>query len=437
MACEMKRILFECTQIYESRGTSGIPRVVRNLAESGPAAASEYGIEWVPIIIRGRRIYPVQVRPASYDNQPTAIVSVQRQLEQWLGAGIGGRFSETLRRVHRRLSKSLYPRTFVRFVNGLWRRCLVPELQVTSQDVLILGGSAWRKPARTAVELAKQHGMPIGVIIHDLIPIDHPEFFSPRAAAVFGEWIDGLMRVTDFSLAISRTTRERLWQYAVQQHPERAWTPAQFAQFELGSKLDTRPIGGRFRHDLAQAFEGGNGAPTYLTVATIEPRKNHAFLLDAFEQVWADQPHVRLCIVGRIGWLCDGILRRIRSHPRYGRSLFMYNDLSDGELDYCYRYAKAFLFPSKAEGFGLPIVEALSYGLPTLVSDIPIHREVGTEFCTFFDLSDAASLARHPVWHRLRSVGPAVWPAQVPGRQPLLHAFARSLRARWRNRPGV
>lgn len=394
MAHEIWRILFECTQIYESRGTSGIPRVVRNLAEAGQAAASERGIELVPIVIRGRRMYPVQLRPASLDNRPTAIVSMQRQIERWLGAELGGQFAGTAQRVRRRLHNIFYPRTLVRAAAGVWRHCLIPELQATPQDLLVLGGSAWNQPARTAVELAKQRGMLVGAIVYDLIPVDHPEFFSPRAAAAFGEWIDEVMRVVDFSLAISRATRDRLWQFAIQRHPQRPWNPSQFASFVLGSKIDTRPVGGRFRHDLRQAFEGENAAPTYLTVATIEPRKNHEFLLDAFEQVWAVHPNVRLCIVGRIGWLCDGFLRRVRSHPRYGRSLFMFNDLSDGELDYCYGHAKAFLFASKAEGFGLPIVEALSYGLPVLVSDIPIHREVGNEFCAYFDLSEAATLAR-------------------------------------------
>lgn len=412
MAHETRRILLECTQIYESHGTTGIPRVVRNLAESGRIAASERGMELVPIVIRGQRMYSVKVRPASLDNRPTAIVSMQRQIERWLGPKRGGQFARTTQRVRTRLRKSLYPRTLVRSVAGVWRRCLVPELEATPGDVLVLGGSAWSQSARTAVELAKRHGLRVGAIVYDLIPVDHPEFFLPRAADVFRTWIDEVVRVADFSLAISRTTRNRLWQYAVQRHPERPWNPNQFASFVLGCKLDTRPVGGRFRHDLRQAFDGGNGAPTYLTVATIEPRKNHAFLLDAFEQVWAAHPNVRLCIVGRIGWLSDGVVRRIRSHPRYGRDLFMFNDLSDGELDYCYGHAKAFLFASKAEGFGLPIVEALSYGLPVLASDIPIHREVGHDFCTYFELSDAATLARQIDGLERSGSLPAVAPAK-------------------------
>lgn len=394
MAANMKRILLECTQIYESRGTTGIPRVVRNLAESGPAAASEQGIELVPVIVRGRRFYPVQVRPAGHDTHPTASVSFLRKLEGRLGAPFGPPLTRAVQRVQRRMAKSLHPRTFLRFLDGLRRRCLVAELHATRQDVLVLSGSAWKKPVATAVELAKQSGMPVGFISYDLIPIDHPEYFSSRAVGVFREWIDHVLVNLDFALAISQTTRDRLWQYAIEQHGQRAWHPSQFTHFRQGSMIDTRRVGGETRGDLAAAFDDRQAAPTYLTVATIEPRKNHGFLLDAFDLVWAAHPQVRLCIAGRIGWLCNEVVDRIRSHPRYGRNLFLFNDLSDAELDYCYRHARAFLFPSKAEGYGLPIVEALSYGLPVMASDIPIHREVGGSCCGYFDLSDAAGLAQ-------------------------------------------
>ncbi len=394
MTREIRRILLECTQIYESRGTTGIPRVVRNLAEAGQVAAGERGLELLPVVMRGSRMYAAHVRPAGLDNRPTATVAIQRRVERWLGFEYGSRFANVAQRVRTRLRKSLYPRTLVRSVASVWRRYAATELEITPNDVLVLSGSAWNQSARAATELAKQQGLPIGAIIYDLIPVDHPEFFSSRAAGVFRTWIDEVARVADFSLAISQATRERFWQFAVQQHPQRRWTPPQFASFALGSKIDTRVAGGRFRHDLTRAFGGSSGASTYLMVATIEPRKNHAFLLDAFEQVWAARPEVRLCIVGRIGWLCDSLLRRIRNHPRFGQTLFMFNDLSDGELDYCYRQASAFVFPSRAEGFGLPIVESLSYGLPVLVSDIPIHREVGREFCAYFPLADAADLAR-------------------------------------------
>jgi glycosyltransferase involved in cell wall biosynthesis len=88
------------------------------------------------------------------------------------------------------------------------------------------------------------------------------------------------------------------------------------------------------------------------------------------------------------------MIRRIKKHPRFKKNIFMFNKVSDTELSYCYRNSKALIFPSLAEGFGLPIVEALRHGLPVLASDIPIHREAGGDFCTYFDINDPESLAK-------------------------------------------
>ena len=127
-------------------------------------------------------------------------------------------------------------------------------------------------------------------------------------------------------------------------------------------------------------------------MGTLEPRKNHAMLLDAFERVWRTHPQSRLVIVGRFGWMCNDLVKRILHHAQYARSLFLFTNLSDAELAYCYEHATAFVFPSHAEGFGLPIVEALQHGLPVMASDIPIHREVVSDFCAYFDQHDPEEL---------------------------------------------
>jgi alpha-1,2-rhamnosyltransferase len=128
-------------------------------------------------------------------------------------------------------------------------------------------------------------------------------------------------------------------------------------------------------------------------VSTIEPRKNHGYLLDAFERAWAAGSTARLCIAGRIGWKCDALLERIRNHPELNRRLFMFNDLSDTSLEYAYAQASALVFPSFVEGFGLPLVEAMQRGLPAMGSDIAVFREIGGEFMAYFDLLDPQSLA--------------------------------------------
>ncbi len=85
-------------------------------------------------------------------------------------------------------------------------------------------------------------------------------------------------------------------------------------------------------------------------------------------------------------------MNRIHTHERLDRNLYCFHDLNDSELGYCYENAKMLLFPSIAEGFGLPIVEGLMHRLPVMASDIPIHREVGRDHIGYFDLDAPADL---------------------------------------------
>ena len=135
-------------------------------------------------------------------------------------------------------------------------------------------------------------------------------------------------------------------------------------------------------------------APVYLMVSTIEPRKNHAYLLDAFERIWAEDSEACLCFVGKIGWKTEQLIERIRQHPQFQKKLFMFNDLSDRELEHCYTHARSLVFPSYVEGFGLPLVEAMQRGLPAMASDIPVFREIGGDSMVYFDLEQPETLAR-------------------------------------------
>jgi glycosyltransferase involved in cell wall biosynthesis len=120
-------------------------------------------------------------------------------------------------------------------------------------------------------------------------------------------------------------------------------------------------------------------------VSTLEPRKNHGYLLDAFELLWKSGLNVNLLLIGKVGWKCKGLIKRILSHPEYNRRLFMLNRVADTELEYCYRMARCLLLPSFVEGFGLPLVEAMQRGIPAMASDIPVFREVGGDYIAYFD----------------------------------------------------
>ncbi len=125
--------------------------------------------------------------------------------------------------------------------------------------------------------------------------------------------------------------------------------------------------------------------PYILNVDTLEPRKNHAILLDALR--WL--PDLQFVQCGRTGWGVTSVLERARSLPR----VTLRGYVSESELDSLYRGAIAAVFPSIYEGFHLPALDALSAGCPVIASDIPVHREVLGEAAIFVPCHDAEAWA--------------------------------------------
>lgn len=267
------------------------------------------------------------------------------------------------------------------------------ELECHRGDVLVLLDSSWHADFFSHAERLKQQGVGIVAVVYDLIPLTHPQFCDGPLVKVFDTWFEWVARTADGFIAISETICEEVRADVTRRlgvaEAGRRW----YHYFHLGSELDQASGAGEIRNAVRTLFAGQHAV--YLMVSTIEPRKNHAYLLDAFERLWTAEPDTRatLCIVGRVGWKCAPLIARIKNHPELGKRLFMFNDLSDTELEFCYRHGKSLVFPSYVEGFGLPLVEAMQRGLPAMASDIPVFREIGADFLAYFQLNDPASLA--------------------------------------------
>ena len=119
-------------------------------------------------------------------------------------------------------------------------------------------------------------------------------------------------------------------------------------------------------------------------MSTIEPRKGHAQLLDAFDLLWKDGIDLSLVFVGRRGWLVRALCRRISRHPELNRRLFWFSGLSDAALNALYDRAQCVVVASEAEGYGLSVVEGANHQKPLLVRDIPAFREVAPQGAHFF-----------------------------------------------------
>lgn len=404
------RFLIECTYVYEHpQDNSGIQRVVRNVVNN--LKHLNTSIECIPVMLKHDKVYRVK------SLAPTVERKLTPRLQSWLTTQ-HDRLGKLRQRIN--LYQAARERTgpfrnspLLRDMLGIACRigrlgCVVPrkilsyislnyvdtsraeELECRPDDVLILLDSSWHADFFPVAERLKSEGIRIVSVIYDLIPLTHPQFCDEGLVRVFEHWFDWVTRTADGFIAISKTIIEQVQHEVQWRLGQEAATQRWFDYFHLGSDLDQANPHMVVRQEVKQMFRQ---RPVYLMVSTIEPRKNHKYLLDAFEQLWSQGQNVGLCFIGKVGWKTEQLIERIRQHPQLGKQLFMWNDLSDRELEYCYMNARSLVFPSYVEGFGLPLVEAMQRGLPAMASDIPVFREIGGDAMAYFGLSDPSTLA--------------------------------------------
>ena len=388
---QIKRVLLECSNTWEGDVNTGIQRAVRNIVKEAPGIEKGLGIEVIPVVVKFNRFFQAREEPAEALSKAGYFYSLKRSYYKI--RPFFRRFSPIERIEHFLV---LYAR---RVASAICDVLLLPlrfksysksKIIPAKGDVLLLLDSSWMYPIWPAVKKAKKNGAVIGLVVYDIIPLRHPDFFPPVIAKRFSRWFEQAIEHVDFLVAISETVQNEVRAYLKQNYPQYQ-DSCRVGIFPLGCALDN--ISNK-KSDVSRPKAALEGKNIFLAVGTIESRKNHSYLLDAFDLAWQQCPDVKLCIIGKIGWLSEQVVNRIKKHPLFKKNLFMFSDASDTELDYYYRHSKALICPSFVEGFGLPIVEALSYGLPVLASDIPIHREVGKYFCAYFDIRDPACLAK-------------------------------------------
>lgn len=402
----MTRLLVDCTYVYDHPSdNSGIQRVVRNVIRELPANDPQR--ECIPVVMLQGELYEVKSL-APLPTKGLDLAGLRAKLQQF--ANLFWLRQRTLER-RRPFSQSIWARRLlfwgcrlfsvaclsipIRLIDRILTREQVPARSVPLQhragDQLVLLDSSWHSGFFPLAERLKRDGVGIISVVYDLIPLTHPQFCDAGLVKVFNHWFDWIARTADGYMAISTTIRDQVREELVRRIGEQQAQERWFDYFHLGSELDLVDPNIKVDQDLQRMLE--KPEPVFLMVSTIEPRKNHAYLLDAFERAWASGSQARLCIVGKIGWKCEALIERIERHPQLNKRLFMFNSLSDQSLEHAYQHATALVFPSYVEGFGLPLVEAMQRGLPAMGSDIAVFREIGGDFMVYFDLDDPQSLA--------------------------------------------
>ncbi|MCA0996017.1 glycosyltransferase family 4 protein [Alloyangia pacifica] len=207
----------------------------------------------------------------------------------------------------------------------------------------------------------------IAVLLHDTIPLDWPQFQRDGSVETFAAFLRRVGQSADLVICNSEVTRRDMLRHLSGQR-----TPQSFVA-HLGVP---RPMPGT-------APQGPwTDGPYFVVLGTIEPRKNHALLLD----IWRDlAPPAHLLICGQRGWRNEDVFAALdaglpRVHELPG--------LTDAEIAALLRQSTGLLFPSHAEGYGLPPVEAAALGVPVLSAPLPVVQEVLGDNPVYADESD-------------------------------------------------
>jgi glycosyltransferase involved in cell wall biosynthesis len=263
----------------------------------------------------------------------------------------------------------------------------------TAGDVFFEPDSTWTELLNrgSLFRLLKSRGVIVVLLNHDVIPVLLPQVCHPNTLISFSECIADHLQYADYALTTSGGV-ERDLRAVAQRFLGRSITTC---VIRLGADFEAQaPAGaagkGVEEAAFAAAFPELAGLRFLLSVGTIEPRKNHGLLLEAFRRL--DAADAGLVIVGRQGWMSDAFLAAYTGHPTYGQRLFWYTALNDAALVSLYRQAYAAVLPSLYEGYGLPAVEALSQGCVTVCSDAGSLAEVTQGHAAIFPSGDSEAL---------------------------------------------
>jgi glycosyltransferase involved in cell wall biosynthesis len=207
-------------------------------------------------------------------------------------------------------------------------------------------------------------GLRLVVMIHDTIPLDFPEFQRAGTAAAFAAKFAAAARFAHRIVCPSQAAAAD-----VARHLAERGIVAEVVAAPLG----VEPVA------AGHLPQGTPEEPFFLALGTIEPRKNHALLLDVWERMGPGAPWLVIC--GARGWRNEAVFARLDRGVARVRELPGVDDAGVAAL---LDHARGLLFPSMAEGFGLPLAEAAARGTPVIASDLPVCREVaglGTLYC--------------------------------------------------------
>jgi glycosyltransferase involved in cell wall biosynthesis len=239
---------------------------------------------------------------------------------------------------------------------------LGPAVDVASDDIVVCAGSSWtHNDISVMAELKRSRGFRFVVFCYDIIPLMFPQFYKAADVMAHRAYWERAFALADLIVFSSQAVKADVAEFCA----ARSIALGKTAVCRLGSQIPTSPD----PRPLPAGLEPNQYA---LLVSTIEPRKGHRLIYDAWltllEAGVPQRARFKLVFAGRVGWMVGDLMQELRTDPRLQDTLMLITDADDPTIASLYRDAAFCLFPSVYEGYGLPVVEAFSFGKAVLAS---------------------------------------------------------------------
>lgn len=241
----------------------------------------------------------------------------------------------------------------------LWTQFFLPLRLILKKNIDVFFSPAHYSPRFSPV--------PLVVTIHDLAFFYYPQEFLKEDLYKLRHWSGQSLKNARRVIAVSKNTKKDIVKF-----------------YNVPSEKIEVVYNGYEKPTSPKRLPNHPDRPYFLFTGTLQPRKNVPFLVRAFRAFHENNPAFRLVLAGKRGWLYDEIFAEIKKSG-VERFIILAGYVTDHELISLYKNAHAFIMPSLYEGFGVPLLEAMSFGCPVISSFVSSLPEVGGDACLYFD----------------------------------------------------
>ncbi|WP_298905201.1 glycosyltransferase family 1 protein [uncultured Aliiroseovarius sp.] len=261
--------------------------------------------------------------------------------------------------------------------NGILHREKLSQTPPNSTEIY-LSVSGWRLPTPWVASWLLKHPETKPVfLLHDIIPLSHPEYVRKKSQRKYKVYLERILQCGALILANSEDTKHKLSEHCTSKN-----IPV--------PQIETLPLGisPSAGH---KPVPRNSTTPYFMIIGTVEPRKNHLLLIEAWKRMLAEadgKQVPKLFIVGKLGWSGSKILNTLNQDDALKDHIVHITGASDETIEKMLQQATGVLFPSFVEGYGLPLVEALDKRVPVICSDLAVFRELGGEHPRYVPYDD-------------------------------------------------